>query len=121
MTYPSHYAPGSYGIAKPNAKPYEVLDKALKDARRRTEGIAGAGRVIPWYQDFTLGPPRYGVKEVQAQMQAGYDNGIPSWILWNPSSNYTLGALRPVKTAGANAPADSTADSTAAIAAPPPA
>ena len=121
MTYPSHYAPGSYKVAKPNARPYEIIDNALKDAKRRTEGIAGAGKVIPWYQDFTLGPPRYGVKEVQAQMQAGYDNGIQSWILWNPSSNYTLGALRPAKSAGAAAPADSTAtpDTTAATAPPP--
>jgi len=120
MTYPSHYAPGSYKIAKPNANPYQVIDKALKDAKRRTDGIAGAARVIPWYQDFTLGAPRYGVKEVSAQMQAGYDNGIASWILWNPSSNYTLGALRPEKSAGALAPADSTADSTKAAASPPP-
>ena len=29
------------------------------------------------------------------QMQAGYDNGVRSWLLWNPGSRYTLGALRP--------------------------
>ena len=121
MTYPSHYAPGSYKLAKPNARPYEVIDKALKDAKRRTAGIAGAGKVIPWYQDFTLGPPRYGVKEVQAQMQAGYDNGVPSWILWNPSSNYTLGALRPdARSAGGNPPAERAQDSSATTGAPPP-
>ena len=119
MTYPSHYAPGSYKIAKPNAQPYQVIDKALKDAKRRTAGIAGAAKIIPWYQDFTLGPPRYGVKEVQAQMQAGYDNDVPSWILWNPSSNYTLGALRPeTRSAGAVAPADTAADSSLSV--PPP-
>jgi len=121
MTYPSHYGPGSYKIARPNAKPYEVIDNALKDAKRRSEGIAGAAKVIPWYQDFTLGAPRYGVKEVQAQMQAGYDNGIPSWILWNPSSNYTLAALRPAKSADAAAPADSATIPAATTAAPPPA
>jgi hypothetical protein len=108
MTYPSHYAPGSYRIAKPNANPYDIIDAALKDAKRRTAGVEGAARIIPWYQDFTLGPPRYGVTEVRAQMKAGYDNGVASWILWNPSSNYTLGALRDEKSAGANAPADST-------------
>lgn len=120
MTYPSHYAPGSYRIAQPNANPYGIIDAALKDAKRRTNGIAGAAKVIPWYQDFTLGAPRYGVAQVRAQMQAGYDNGVPSWILWNPSSNYTLGALRDEKSAGASAPADSTGpavpkDSTAAL------
>ena len=94
MMYPSHYAPGSYGIRSPNANPYGVIDKGLKDAKRRTAGMQGAGEVIPWYQDFTLGPPRYGAAEVRAQIEAGYANGIRSWILWNPGSRYTLGALR---------------------------
>jgi hypothetical protein len=95
MTYPSHYAPGSYRISAPNARPYAVIDHALKDARRRTAGIAGAARIVPWYQDFTLGAPRYSAEHVRAQMQAGYDNGIRSWILWNPGSRYTVEALRP--------------------------
>jgi hypothetical protein len=125
MTYPSHYAPGSYRIARPNANPYAVIDAALRDAKRRTEGIAGAARIIPWYQDFTLGAPRYGVAQVRAQMQAGYDNGVASWILWNPSSNYTLAALRESISAGAPAPADSSPapapkDTAAAPPAPPP-
>jgi hypothetical protein len=34
------------------------------------------------------------VKEVRAQMQAGYDNGIDGWVLWNPRSVYTEGALQ---------------------------
>ena len=95
MTYPSHYAPGSYGIANPNANPYATIARAMRDAKQRTEGIPDAGVIIPWYQDFTLGPPRYGVAEVRAQIKAGYDNGFPSWILWNPRSVYTLGALQP--------------------------
>jgi len=94
MTYPSHYAPGSYGLAKPNARPYEVLAHALKDARRRSAGIAGAARIVPWYQDFTLGRPRYGETQVRAQIRAGYDNGFHEWMLWNPGSNYTIAALR---------------------------
>jgi hypothetical protein len=95
MTYPSHYAPGSYGIASPNAKPYAVLDRALTDAKRRSARIPKAGEIVPWYQDFTLGPPRYGPTHVRAQIQAGYDNGIRSWMLWNPRSAYTVAALRP--------------------------
>jgi hypothetical protein len=95
MTYPSHYAPGSYRLSHPNARPYEVIDNALKDAQRRSAGIAGAAKVIPWYQDFTLGPPRYGVAQVRAQIKAGYDNDVKDWILWNPGSRYTLGALLP--------------------------
>jgi len=95
MTYPSHYAPGSYGIAVPNAQPYAVIDRALEDAKRRSAGIPGAARIIPWYQDFTLGPPRYGAEHIRAQMSAGIDNGIPDWILWNPRSQYTDAALTP--------------------------
>src|SRR5687768_2640248 len=95
MTYPSHYAPGTYGLANPNARPYAVLDRSLRDARRRSAGISGAGQLVPWYQDFTLGPPRYGAQQVRAQMQAGYDNGVRGWMLWNPGSRYTIEALRP--------------------------
>ena len=95
MMYPSHYAPGSYGLGNPNARPYEVIDNGLRDAKRRSEGIDEAGEIIPWYQDFTLGPPPYGAPQIRAQFQAGYDNGIDSWILWNPGSRYTLAALRP--------------------------
>ena len=93
MTYPSHYAPGSYGIARPNAHPYEIISHALRDAKRRTAGISGAARIVPWYQDFTLGPPHYGVEQVRAQIRAGHDTGFDEWLLWNPGSRYTLGAL----------------------------
>ena len=50
---------------------------------------------MPWYQDFTLGPPRYGAEHVRAQIQAGYDIGVRGWMLWNPGSRYTIAALRP--------------------------
>jgi hypothetical protein len=95
MTYPSHYGRGSYGIARPNANPYDVIDHALTDGIARNRNVPGAAEIVPWYQDFTLGAPRYGVKQVRAQMQAGYDHGIRSWILWNAGSSYTVSALRP--------------------------
>jgi hypothetical protein len=95
MVYPSHFAPGTYKLPNPNAAPYATIDRALKDAARRTVGIRNAATLIPWYQDFTLGPPRYGAAEVRAQIRAGYDNGLTSWILWNPGSRYTVSALAP--------------------------
>lgn len=94
MSYPSHYAPGTYGLAHPNASPYAVIAATLKDAKRRSAGLPGAASLRPWYQDFTLGAPHYGVEQVRAQMLAGADNGVPGWILWNPGSRYTLEALR---------------------------
>ena len=100
MDYPSHFAPGSYGLGNPNAHPYATIDHALKDAKRRSAGVPGAARIVPWYQDFTLGPPHYYAAQVRAQMQAGYDNGIMDWMLWNPGSRYSLDALRPERDTG---------------------
>lgn len=101
MDYPSHFAPGSFGLRNPNAHPYQTLSHALRDAKARSAGIPNAARIVPWYQDFTLGPPHYGAPQVRAQMRAGYDNGIESWMLWNPGSRYTLDALRPDSTLAA--------------------
>ena len=95
MTYPSHYTRGMYGLANPNASPYATIDHALRDAKARNANVAHPPQIVPWYQDFTLGAPHYGVAQIRAQMQAGYDNGVRSWILWNPGSNYTVAALRP--------------------------
>jgi hypothetical protein len=95
MIYPSHFARGTYKLRNPNARPYETIDRALKDAIARSDSIPNAAAIIPWYQDFTMGAPRYGAAQIRAQMKAGYDNGFQSWILWNPSSNYTLAALEP--------------------------
>lgn len=95
MVYPSHFAPGTYKIGNPNANPYSTIDRAMKDVKARTAGVPNAARIIPWYQDFTLGPPRYGAEQVRAQIKGGYDNGFQSWILWNPGSRYTVSALRP--------------------------
>jgi hypothetical protein len=95
MVYPSHFARGTYKLRNPNAHPYETIDHALKDAKARSAHIANAARIIPWYQDFTLGPPHYYAEHIRAQKKAGYDNGFQSWILWNPKSNYTVTALEP--------------------------
>jgi hypothetical protein len=96
MVYPSHYWTGSFGFDRPNAHPYEVVRNALDDAIRRSSSVDSAGATRPWLQDFTLGEPVYGVPEVRAQIQATYDAGIQEWILWNPGSRFTIGALEPV-------------------------
>jgi hypothetical protein len=94
MMYPSHYRPGMYGLKVPNAHPSSVITNGLRDAKRRSEGIPDAATIRPWYQDFTLGPPRYGAAEVRAQIEAGYKMGVMSWLLWNPRSAYTVSALK---------------------------
>jgi hypothetical protein len=97
MVYPSHYWTGSFGFEHPNAYPYEIVRRALRDAQSRSASVEGAGTVRPWLQDFSLGEPPYGAPEIRAQIQATYDAGIQEWILWNPGSRYTESALMPKK------------------------
>jgi len=96
MVYPSHYALGSYGIANPNAAPYETVYHSLSDAVKRLNKVDGfKAEIRPWLQDFTLGSPPYGAKEVRAQIRATYDAGLSEWILWDPANTYTVAALDP--------------------------
>lgn len=88
MVYPSHYSPGNYNFTNPNAHPYEVVDGSIKDVRRLVE--ATGCRIRPWLQAFTMGPPPYGRLEIQAQIKATTDNGINTWLLWNPRVYYKL-------------------------------
>ena len=97
MIYPSHYWEGSYGFTQPNAFPYEVVRQAMVDGLERSTQMEGAGVLIPWLQDFTLGEPPYGPPEVRAQIQAVYDAGVQEWILWNASARYTEEALLPAE------------------------
>ncbi|HUQ84350.1 MAG TPA: putative glycoside hydrolase [Gemmatimonadaceae bacterium] len=105
MVYPSHFAPGTYKLGNPNAAPFATIDHAMADAVRRSGGIPNAARLVPWYQDFTLGPPRYGASHVQAQIRGGYKHGVKSWMLWNPGSRYTVDALEPAILAADTLPA----------------
>ncbi|MEP6509089.1 MAG: putative glycoside hydrolase [Gemmatimonadales bacterium] len=91
MVYPSHYPHGSFGIPSPNAAPYEVIHTAISRGRVRTEAMGLKGqRVRPWLQAFTLGAPKYGAAEIEAQKKAVYDSGYESWVLWNPGSSYDV-------------------------------
>jgi hypothetical protein len=47
----------------------------------------------PWLQDFDYGGD-YGPEEVRAQIQATYDAGLTSWMLWDPRNQYTRDALK---------------------------
>jgi len=90
MVYPSHYPKNFLGYQNPAEKPYEVvkysMDKAV--ARASTTPL----KMRPWLQDFTLGAT-YDAAKVRAQIQAVYDSGLMSWMLWNASNRYTRGAL----------------------------
>lgn len=89
MVYPSHYFnAGIYGFEVPEAHPYEVVGKSADEAAERTAGLRAKNR--PWLQDFSM-RVKYGPTEVQGQINALFERGINTFMLWNPSNNYTDG------------------------------
>jgi len=95
MVYPSHYYRGEYGVPHPNADPYAMIHRAMKDAKKRSEALPGSAEIRPYLQAFTLGPPRYTPDMVRAQIRAAADLGITGWVLWNPRSVYERGQIVP--------------------------
>lgn len=89
MVYPSHYSPGNYGLANPNASPYETVYNSMIKAREKTPDLP-LNHHRPWIQDFSLGV-RYGKAEVEAQIRALAAAGIHQFLLWNPNNVYTSG------------------------------
>lgn len=93
MTYPSHYPPGFNGYANPNKEVYGVIKYSMDEAvRRMNEASSTPLKIRPWLQDFDYGG-NYDIAEVRAQIQAVYDSGLTSWMLWDPSNKYTVDAL----------------------------
>lgn len=94
MVYPSHYNHGEYGFARPNAEPYGVIHRALKDGIARSQKMnSPTAEIRPYLQAFTLGAPQYGPEHVRAQIKAAADLGVTSWVLWNPRSVYSRGQI----------------------------
>src|SRR3989338_403880 len=100
MVYPSHYPPSWNGFANPAEYPYDVIKLAMSEGKRREEvlnislGIATStpSKLRPWLQDFNLGAT-YTPEMVRAQIQATYDSGLTSWMLWSAANKYTQEAL----------------------------
>jgi hypothetical protein len=102
MVYPSHFWTNEMGFENAAAHPYEIVAESL----RRGQEMVGDKRakMRPWLQDFTLiwVPDhlivRYGVPEVQAQIQAVDDAPYAAgWAVWDPDNEYTLDAFRPAE------------------------
>jgi hypothetical protein len=90
MVYPSHWGPGEYEVANPNASPYEIVRRSLEDFEKQVRGTGA--RVVPWLQDFSLGLT-YGPAEVAAEIRAARDAGADEFLLWDPAVTYTRDAL----------------------------
>ena len=101
MIYPSHYGPGNFGIANPDAQPYDTIRHALKDSMTLLKASKKEDRtqavVRPWLQDFTASYLKdyidYGDEQVRQQIQAVYDSGYDEWILWDAGVSYHYGGL----------------------------
>ena len=91
MVYPSHYPPNFNEYKNPAEKPYEVVKYSMDKAVARASTTAG--KLRPWLQDFSIGSVTYTPEMVKAQIQAVYDSGLNSWMLWNASNRYTNEAL----------------------------
>ena len=118
MVYPSHYPNWFLGLDNPNNNVYKVVrfsmdkavarmlatstpNKSLKYAARigtttpalYNKPSSSKYKLRPWLQDFDYGGD-YDATKVKAQIQATYDAGLNSWMLWNPANRYTRGALQ---------------------------
>lgn len=117
MVYPSHYPHNYLGLGNPNDNAYAIVRHAMKSAVTRmqapttslpgfkherigtstppvyTKPVFGKERLRTWIQDFDYGGV-YDAAKVREQIQASYDAGVMSWMIWSPSNNYTRGALK---------------------------
>jgi hypothetical protein len=91
MIYPSHWAPGEYGVKDPNRQPYAIITQTLKVWKRVTRDRRA--RVVPWLEDTTYRAwdrPH----QVREQIRATRDRGIDEFIMWDPHVDYTVGAYQ---------------------------
>jgi hypothetical protein len=102
MVYPSHYPPNFNGYPNPAAKPYEVISYAMTAGIKKAEmASTSPEKLRPWLQDFSINGTHYTSEMIRAQIQATYDVGLNSWMLWNASNVYTVSALLPASTSTA--------------------
>ncbi len=116
MVYPSHYPKNFLGLGNPNDYPYKIVYHAMKSGVDRMKSdvtpmagflherigtstpasykkpVYGPDKFRTWIQDFDYGGD-YDAADVRAQIQASYDTGVNSWMIWAPSNIYTRAAL----------------------------
>lgn len=93
MVYPSHFPTGFDGFKNPAAKPYEVIHDSMGQAVTRAKAIGvDPTKLRPWLQDFDMGAV-YTKDMVRTQIQATYDVGLTSWLMWDAANTYTTGAF----------------------------
>ncbi len=120
MVYPSHYPKGFMNFSDPNEHVYEIVNHSMKVAADRTVATTtkvplpdsrigtstlyakpsfDVNKLRPWLQDNNY-PVPYTAEMVRAQIQATYDAGLNSWMLWNAGNRYTKAALETASSTG---------------------
>lgn len=101
MVYPSHFYKGTAGYDNPAAHPGPIISYSMGGAVAIAGEVASStgkststyvAKLRPWYQDFDMGAT-YTAEMVRAQITAGEELGITSWMLWDPANKYTPAAL----------------------------
>ncbi|HJN62931.1 MAG TPA: putative glycoside hydrolase [Candidatus Paceibacterota bacterium] len=111
MVYPSHYPTGFNGYQNVNAYPYEIVNFSMSEAVKRIREFKEikasttpnapylsklrTNQLRPWLQDNDY-PVPYTPEMVRAQIDATYDAGLNSWMLWDAANTYTRAALENV-------------------------
>ncbi len=99
MVYPSHYPPGFNGWKNPSEKPYEIIHFSMSKAvERAVLATTTPSKLRPWLQDFSIRGVTYTPEMIRAQIQATYDVGLTSWMMWNASNVYTKSAYEEMAT-----------------------
>ncbi len=97
MIYPSHYGPGIFGFAVPDAHPYGTVYAATIDAMERNANTYTPATIRPWIQDFTArwikGHISYGHQEILDQVRALEEAGVDEYMFWNAGNSYTTSAF----------------------------
>lgn len=92
MVYPSHYGAGFYGFDVPDKYPYEVIQRASREAIERNAAQKKPAIIRNWYQGFTAswvkGYIPYEEDAIQKQIIAGVELGLDEYIIWNSGNTY---------------------------------
>ena len=118
MVYPSHYPKNFLGLGNPNDYPYKVVHYAMQFGVNRLlssttpmQGFCTPG-LVRLHQHSTISQHtlliNYGpgfkiltmvvttMRQMSGpQIQASYDAGVTSWMIWAPSNRYAKAALLP--------------------------
>ena len=95
MLYPSGFQFGIPGYPNPVVSSYEIVNRSLQEAKRRTEGSPVQYR--PWLQAFTdyaFGGVVFGADLIGKQTKASRDAGAIGWMLWNARNVYSTNDIR---------------------------